>query len=76
MQIPRVLREQMREFIKAGFTPVEIEKRAGSHFMVKFAEIGGLWLVSQNEGNWRNIKNSIARFRQRLKQDQEENNEH
>ena len=67
MQIPRVLRHQMKEYERAGFHPVEIERRAGSHWMVRFAEFQDPQFLTHNIMETHSIRNNISRFRNAVK---------
>lgn len=63
MNIPRVFRQQFVEYEKAGFHPVSLEFTKGAHAKVKFAEFPETQLLSKNIGDYRALKNNIARFR-------------
>ena len=71
MTIPRVLREQAKEYAAHGFHIVEAVPRAGSHFKVTFAEFSEPQFLTKNIGDPRAIRNNIARFRVLMKQQQE-----
>ena len=59
MEIPRVLRAQLKEYEKAGFHAVRIEPRAGSHFKVWYAELPDKpQIITKNA----NSLNAIAYF--------------
>lgn len=64
MNIPTVLRKQIKAYEAAGFHPVAIEPRAGSHFKVVFAEFEQPQIISRSASCPRAIKNNIARYRQ------------
>ena len=63
MNIPRVLREQLKVYEREGFHPLTVEQRAGSHFKVVFAEFSEPQILTKNAGEPRALKNNIARFR-------------
>jgi hypothetical protein len=63
MNIPRVLREQLKLYERHGFHAVSVEPRAGSHFKVLFAEFNEPQFLTKNTGDPRGLRNNIARFR-------------
>lgn len=63
MNIPRVLREQIKAYEREGFHAVAVEPRAGSHFKVVFAEFIEPQILTKNASDPRALKNNIARFR-------------
>lgn len=63
MNIPRAYRQQIVEYEKAGFHPVEIEYGKGSHIKVRFAEFPEFYVLNKGAGEPRSIKNNIARMR-------------
>ena len=63
MDIPRAIREQVKEYEKAGFHVIQCEPRSGSHFKVWFAEFSEPQIVTKNVLEWRSLKNNIARYR-------------
>ena len=63
MDIPRAIREQVKEYEKAGFHVIQCEPRSGSHFKVWFAEFSEPQIVTKNAFEWRSLKNNIARYR-------------
>ena len=67
MNVPRVLREQVKAYEKAGFHVVDVEPRSGSHFLLKFAEFAAPQIVTKNACDPRSIKNNIAQYRRLLK---------
>lgn len=67
MDIPRVLREQIKEYERAGFHVVKWEHRKGAHWKLWFAELGKPQIVTQNMHSWRCIKNTIASYRRQLR---------
>lgn len=67
MDIPRVLRAQIKTYERNGFTTVRVEARSGSHFKVWFAEFDEPQIVTKNAVDPRALKNNIARFK-RLKE--------
>ena len=66
MIIPQALRKQAKFYASRGFHIIYAEPRAGSHFLVKFAEFNQAWILSKNCGDHRILHNNIAAFR-RLK---------
>ena len=67
MEIPRVLRAQLKEYEKAGFHATKIETRAGSHFKVWYAEIPDKpQIVTKNAKSYRVMKNTISNYRKLL----------
>jgi pyrroloquinoline quinone (PQQ) biosynthesis protein C len=67
MNIPRVLREQVKAYEKAGFHVVDVEPRNGAHFMLRFAEFDVPQIVTKNACDPRSIRNNIAQYRRLLK---------
>jgi hypothetical protein len=67
MDIPKVLREQIKEYARAGFNVVKWEHRKGSHWKLWFAELAQPQIVTQNMTGWRCIKNTIASYRRQTK---------
>jgi hypothetical protein len=63
MNIPRVIREQVKEYSKAGFHVIDYEPRSGAHFKVWFAEFDEPQIITKNLMGWRSIKNNIAHYR-------------
>ena len=63
MNVPRVFREQFREYEKAGFHPVRLEFAKGSHAKVWFEEFSEPQTLTKNISDHRAIKNNISRFR-------------
>ena len=64
MNIPRAIREQVKEYEKAGFHVVACEPRSGAHFKIWFAEFPDQpQIVTKNVEEWRSLKNNIARYR-------------
>lgn len=63
MNTPRAYRQQFVEYEKAGFHPVALEPGKGSHVKVRFAEFPEVQMLSKNLGDYRALKNNIARFR-------------
>lgn len=67
MEIPRILKKQMKEYERAGFHPVQIEHRAGSHWKVVFAEFPEPQFLTQNIMESHSIRNNISRFKNAAK---------
>lgn len=64
MNIPRALREQVKEYEKAGFRVVACEPRSGAHFKLWFAEFPDKpQIVTTNAYDPRSLKNNISRYR-------------
>ena len=64
MNIPRVLREQVKEYERAGFHVIDVEPRSGAHFKLWFAEFPDQpQIVTKNIIDPRSIKNNIAHYR-------------
>lgn len=68
MNIPRILREQVKEYERAGFHVVKWEHRKGGHWKLWFAEFEQPQIVTQNMNSWRCMKNTIAAYRRLLKE--------
>jgi hypothetical protein len=67
MTIPRVLRDQAKFYASKGFHIIEAEPRAGSHFLVKFAEFPEPQILTKNAGDHRAMHNNVSAYR-RLKE--------
>jgi len=67
MTIPRVLRDQAKFYASKGFHIVDAEPRAGSHFLVKFAEFPEPQIVTKNVNDPRAMHNNVSVYR-RLKE--------
>lgn len=63
MEVPKVLRGQLRHYEAHGFTVVSVEPRAGSHFRVVFAEFSEPQFLTKNGSDPRAWKNNVARFK-------------
>lgn len=63
MNVPRVLREQVKEYERAGFHVINVEPRIGSHFKVWFAEFSEPQIVTKNGSDPRALKNNIAHYK-------------
>jgi len=64
VNIPRAIREQVKEYEKAGFHVTQVEPRSGAHFKIWFAEFPERpQIVTKNVLEWRSLKNNIARYR-------------
>ena len=68
MKVSNRMRKQMKEYEREGFHVVNIEDRAGSHKMVKFAEFPEPQVITDCKSDWRALKNNIARFRRLAKE--------
>ncbi|CAB5219080.1 hypothetical protein UFOVP229_26 [uncultured Caudovirales phage] len=63
MIIPQALRKQAQFYASRGFHMIHAEPRAGSHFMVRFAEFKQGFILSIDCGDRRVLHNNIAAFR-------------
>ena len=64
MNVPRVLREQVKEYEKAGFHVVAVEPRNGAHFKVWFAEFPDKpQIITKNALDWRALRNNISHYK-------------
>lgn len=63
MKISQRMRKQVKEYQREGFHVVDIEDRAGSHKLLKFAEFPEPQIVTDCKSDWRAFKNNISRFR-------------
>lgn len=64
MNIPRVLREQVKEYERAGFHVIDVEPRSGAHFKLWFAEFPDQpQIVTKNGSDPRALKNNIAHYK-------------
>ena len=68
MKLPRVLREQAKFYESKGFHIIDAQPRAGSHWLVKFAEFPDSVIVTNNAMvDRRAVHNNVAHYR-RLKE--------
>lgn len=67
MAIHRSLREQSKFYTAKGFHIIDCEHRAGSHWLVTFAEFPEPQIVTTNMKDPRAWKNNVANYR-RLKE--------
>jgi hypothetical protein len=63
MNIPRVLREQLKFYESKGFHATSVEPRNGAHFMVTFAEFPQPQIISKNGSDPRALHNNVAQYR-------------
>lgn len=64
MNVPRVLREQVKEYEKAGFHVIAVEPRNGAHFKVWFAEFPDQpQIITKNALDWRALRNNISHYK-------------
>ena len=63
MNIPRVLRDQLKFYESKGFHAIHVEPRSGSHFLVVFAEFPQAQIISKNGSDPRALHNNIAHYR-------------
>ena len=66
MNVPRVLREQVKAYEKAGFHVTDVEPRNGSHFRLRFAEFDEPQIVTKNITDPRALKNNISHYKRVL----------
>ena len=70
MSISKQLRRQLKEHAKAGFHAVKVERRAGSHYKVWYAELPDRpQIVTENDCGPRVLVNTIARYKRILRGD-------
>lgn len=67
MSIPKVLRDQARFYESKGFHIIDAQPRAGSHFLVTFAEFPEPQIVTKNVKDPRAMHNNVSAYR-RLKE--------
>jgi hypothetical protein len=63
MEYPKAIRCQLKHYEAHGYTPVEAKPRAGSHWLVRFAEFTQPQIVTACKTDWRGWKNNLARYR-------------
>jgi hypothetical protein len=63
MNIPRVLRDQLKFYEGKGFHVTSIEPRNGAHFLVVFAEFPQAQIISKNGSDPRAWHNNVAQYR-------------
>ena len=68
MNIPRVLREQVKEYEKAGFHVIDWECRSGSHFKLVFKEFPEPQFITKNQNDPRALKNNLAHYKRLAKE--------
>lgn len=73
MEIPKLLREQLKFYERHGFHAASVEPREGSHMKVIFAEFSQPQIVTRSKTDWRAWRNNLSRFRNLVK---EKENEH
>lgn len=70
MELPKGLRKQLKEHAKAGFRVTKVERRAGAHYKVWYAELPDRpQIVTENDGGPRVLVNTLARYRRILRGD-------
>lgn len=62
MKVPRVLREQLSIYERAGFTPKSITP-GSKHFRVEFNEFPQVQTLTKNVTDPRSFKNNLAQFK-------------
>lgn len=70
------MREQIKLYAAHGFDLVEIEHRAGSHFMARFAQFTQPIVLTKNAHDPRALKNNLARLRSLARKVEEERGKH
>jgi hypothetical protein len=65
MQIPKVLREQVRAYEKAGFNVVDCKPASGAHFKLWFKEFEEPQVVTKNVADYRAMKNNLSQLRRK-----------
>ena len=75
MEIPKRLREQVKAYAREGFHVINIERRAGSHCMLTFAEFPQPQIVTDCKTDPRAIRNNLARYRKLAAAYKEKSNE-
>lgn len=63
MEIPRAIRQQVKEYERAGFHVIACEPRNGAHFKIWFAEFDTPQFITKNVLEWRSLKNNIAHYK-------------
>jgi hypothetical protein len=63
----KTMREQLKFYENKGFHVVEMERRAGSHWLVRFAEFPEAQILTQSKCDPRAWLNNVAHYR-RLKE--------
>lgn len=63
MEYPKALRCQLKHYEAHGFTPIDAEPKAGSHWKVRFAEFTQPQIVTACKTDPRGWKNNLARYR-------------
>lgn len=72
MNIPRVLREQLKFYEAKGFHAVDIEPRSGAHFLVVFAEFPQTQIITKSACDPRAWHNNVAHYRRLQRENAEE----
>lgn len=75
MEIPKAIRQQVKEYERAGFHVVKVEPRNGAHFKLWFAEFDNPQFITKNVVEWRSLKNNIAHYKRLAAKEQEEQEE-
>ena len=70
MEIPKVLREQIKFYERHGFHVVDVEHREGAHMRLTFAEFPQPQIVTKSKTDPRAWRNNISRYK-RLAQEQQ-----
>lgn len=63
MNVPRAFRKQFDAYASAGFHPVRIEHRRGSHIRAWFAEFETPVILTANLADPRAMANNVSAFR-------------
>ena len=72
MNIPRILRDQLKFYESKGFHVTSIEPRSGAHFMLTFAEFSQPQIITKNGSDPRAWHNNIAQYRRLQRANAEE----
>lgn len=72
MDIPQCLREQVKEYEKAGFIVEQIEHRKGAHFKVWFKGMRTPQIITKSKSDHRAYKNNIAHYRRVMREEAEQ----
>ena len=63
MEVPKVLREQIKYCERHGFKAKHIEPRKGSHWKVEFEGVPQPMFMSCCAAEYRSLKNTLSRLR-------------
>ena len=68
MQVPKRIRKQLKEYESAGFHVTALERAAGAHYKVNFAEFPERVVLTTSQLDPRALKNNIAMFKRMARQ--------